>query len=48
MKQKVIYIVLLLIIVVLGVVVYQQYKEIQDLELVLSQCEDAYYKNIGY
>lgn len=40
------YIIYALIVIIIGLLYlcYEQYKEIKDYELVLEQCENAYYK----
>lgn len=47
MKNRTIYAILIVIILMLCYIIYKQYYDIKDLEMVLEQCEDAYYKSIG-
>ena len=46
MKQKIIYAVFLAAIATMAYFLYQQNKEIKDLETVLEQCSDRYYQQI--
>ena len=47
MKNKIIYSVFIAIITVMAYFLYKQNAEINDLEMVLDQCSERYYKEIG-